>query len=93
MAWAYTGTLQTDFTQCGSSNSLNFPVLVSITDTTLKLVAHGGQINNTLTTNAANTQATGITSVSGLTFSASATFGAALSTNTVTVSEFSLEQV
>ena len=54
MAWAYTGTLQTDFTQCGSSNSLNFPVLVSITDTTLKLVAHGGQINNTVTQSGGN---------------------------------------
>ena len=54
---------------------------------------HGGQIANTLTTNAINTQATSVASVAALTFSASATFGAAVATNTITVSEFSIEQV
>jgi hypothetical protein len=93
------GTNIAAFTVSGSAipaTGGNFAVDTTLSwDSTSGLLngTHGGQINNTLTTNAANTQATGITSVSGLTFSASATFGAALSTNTVTVSEFSLEQV
>jgi len=74
----------------------NFSVNTELTyDSTSQQVngSHGGQIANTLTANALNTQATGVTSVAGLTFSASATFGAAVATNTVTVSEFVIEQV
>ena len=53
----------------------------------------GGQTANTPTTSAAITQGTGITSVAGLQFVASATFGAAVATNSITVTEFSIEQV
>lgn len=52
----------------------------------------GGQTANTITAAAAITQGTGITSAAGLQFVASATFGAALATNTVTVEEFSITQ-
>jgi hypothetical protein len=55
--------------------------------------AFSGQTNNTLTTRTAVTQATGITSTAALNFAISATFGAALATNQVTVTEFTLEQV
>lgn len=51
MAYAYKRTLTVDHTQCGSSDSTNFPVLFSFTDTTMKLVGSGGHINNTTTSN------------------------------------------
>lgn len=54
----------------------------------------GGQINGTVTTAATlNNNGASIVAASNLQFVATATFGAALSTNTVTVEEFSLEQV
>jgi hypothetical protein len=74
----------------------NFSVETTLTyDSTSQTVngTHGGQTANTITAIAANTQGTSITSVAGLTFSASATFGAAVATNTITVSEFAIEQV
>jgi hypothetical protein len=51
MAYAYKRSCTCDHTQAGSSDSSNFPVLVSVTDTTLKTVAHGGHIQNTVTVN------------------------------------------
>lgn len=52
----------------------------------------GGQTGNTITSAAAITQGTGVVAASNLQFVASATFGAALATNTVTVEEFSITQ-
>lgn len=40
----YNRVLTIDHTQCGSSDSSGFPVLVSITDTTLKTTANGGHV-------------------------------------------------
>ncbi len=40
-------TITIDHTLCGSSSSSNFPVLVSLNDTTLKTVANGGHVANT----------------------------------------------
>lgn len=39
-------SLTVDHTQCGSSDSTNFPVLVSFTDADLKSVANGGHVNS-----------------------------------------------
>lgn len=44
-------SIKTDHTQCGSSTSSNFPVLVSFTATALKDVAHGGSVQNATTFN------------------------------------------
>lgn len=41
-------TLTIDHTQCGSSDSTNFPVLVSLSGTNLKTVANGGFVQNTV---------------------------------------------
>lgn len=49
--WIYYQQFTTDSTQCGSSDSTNFPVLVSITSTLLKTAANGGCIRNTTTLN------------------------------------------
>lgn len=46
MSFSYYRTLTIDYTKCGSSNSSNFPVLVSITDSTLATTAHGGNVQN-----------------------------------------------
>lgn len=51
MAYAYYRTCTVDHTQCGASDSSAFPVLVQFTDPTMKLVANGGHINNTVTSN------------------------------------------
>lgn len=54
----------------------------------------GGQTNGTLTAIAAlNANGSSVASAAGLQFVASATFGAALATNSVTVQEFSIEQI
>ena len=50
--WLYPGivfsrTITIDHTQCGSSDSSSFPVLVSISDATLKTTANGGHVANT----------------------------------------------
>lgn len=55
----YTFTI--DHTQCGSSDSTNFPVLVSLSGTNLKTVANGGFIQNTV-------------SIGGITFPADLVF-------------------
>ncbi len=44
--YGYYRALTIDHTLCGSSDSSNFPVLVSLTDATLKSVANGGHVNN-----------------------------------------------
>lgn len=43
----YQSPLTIDATQCGSSNSTNFTVLVSFTDTRFKTVANGGHVAGT----------------------------------------------
>jgi len=48
-AFSYSRTLTIDHTKCGASNSSNFPVLVSISHSTLKTVANGGHIQHTAT--------------------------------------------
>jgi hypothetical protein len=54
----------------------------------------GGQTNGTLTALAAlNANGSNVASAAGLQFVASATFGAALATNSVTVEEFAFEQI
>ena len=42
--FAYSRTLTIDPTKCGSADSPNFPILVSASDTSLKDVAHGGNV-------------------------------------------------
>lgn len=59
-------------------------------------VVHGtvwGQTNGTVTPFATTTPVTAITSPASLQFVASVTFGAALATNSVTVTEFTIDQV
>jgi hypothetical protein len=52
MAYAFVRSITLDHTKCGSGDSTNFPVLVSITaQTWLKTVANGGNIQNTATVN------------------------------------------
>lgn len=55
MAYGYKRSLTIDHTQCGSSNSSNFPVLVKLdasnAGTTMKTVGNGGRIQNTTTIN------------------------------------------
>ena len=48
-AYSYYRTLTVDHAKCGSSDSSNFPVLVSISHSTLKTVAYGGHIQQTTT--------------------------------------------
>jgi hypothetical protein len=50
-AYCYRRTLTVDHTQCGASDSTDFPVLVRFTDATMKTVANGGHIQNTTTSN------------------------------------------
>src|ERR1035441_8666497 len=68
MAYLDYETCTVDHTQCGSSNSTAFPVLVSITATLLKTVAHGGAISNTVTQSGGNA----VTMPADLVFSADA---------------------
>lgn len=93
-----TGTNIASFTVSGAAIPVagsNFDVYADLVwDSTSQTLngTFGGQVANTLTTGAAITQGTGIVAASNLQFVASATFGAALATNTVTVEEFSLTQ-
>jgi hypothetical protein len=41
-----TGTITINHTKCGTADSANFTVMVSITNTKLKTVANGGQVTN-----------------------------------------------
>src|ERR1700690_2699336 len=52
MAYTYTRSLTIDHTKCGGSDSPSFPVLVSLSDTTLKTVGNGGHIQHTTTQSA-----------------------------------------
>jgi hypothetical protein len=45
-SFTYRRKLTINHTQCGSSNSSNFPVLVSLTDATLKTTGNGGHVTN-----------------------------------------------
>lgn len=45
MAFAYKATITVDYTKVPSTQT-DFPVLVALTDTTLKTVANGGQVQN-----------------------------------------------
>ena len=42
---SYTRSLTIDHTKCGSADSTDFPVLISLSDTTLKTKANGGHVN------------------------------------------------
>ena len=46
MGFTYYRTLTVDHTQCGTADSTNFPVLVYISDSTLKDVSHGGHVQS-----------------------------------------------
>lgn len=46
IVWGYYKALTVDHTKCGSSDSSDFPVLVSFMDANLKTVANGGHVNN-----------------------------------------------
>lgn len=46
-AWSYYRQLNVDHTKVGTADSANYPVLVSASDASLKLVASGGHVNNT----------------------------------------------
>ena len=70
--FAHVYMLSIDYTQCGSSSSTNFPVLVSLTSTALKTVANGGNVVNTVTFN-------GQTVPADLCFAMSANFATLLS--------------
>jgi hypothetical protein len=94
-----TGTKFATFTVSGAAIPVgggNFDVQARLTWDSVSGLVNGtisGQTNNTLTSAAAITQLTGITAASGLSFVATATFGAALATNTVTISEFVVDQL
>lgn len=45
-AFAFSRAITIDHTKCGSSNSTDFPMLVSVTDNTLKSVANGGHVQS-----------------------------------------------
>jgi hypothetical protein len=45
-SFLHSRSLTIDHTKCGSSNSTNFPVLVSLSNTTFKTVANGGHVQN-----------------------------------------------
>ena len=51
-AYTYYRSLTIDHTLCGSSDSSNFPVLVSISNSTFKTAANGGHVQNTTTQSA-----------------------------------------
>lgn len=46
MAFAFYTPVTVDHTKCGSSDSSNFPVLVSVTDARLATVSNGGHVQN-----------------------------------------------
>jgi hypothetical protein len=46
MAFTYSRSITIDHTKCGSSDSSNFPVLVSLSDVTLKTVGNSGHVQN-----------------------------------------------
>jgi hypothetical protein len=46
MAYAYKRSITIDHTKCGSTDSSNFPVLVSVTNTTLKSTGNGGHVQS-----------------------------------------------
>ncbi len=46
MSYAYYGSVTIDHTKVGSTDSSNFPVYVSLSDTALKTVANGGKITS-----------------------------------------------
>lgn len=75
----------------------NFAVAVELVWDSVSQTVTGiksGQTNGTITTAASlNANGASIASAAGLQFVASATFGAALSTNTVSVEEFTIEQI
>lgn len=93
------GTKIAPFTVSGAAiptTGGNFSVTAVLTWDSVSGLVNGyisGQTNNTLVTGAAITQGTAVTSAAGLQFVASATFGAALSTNAITVEEFTIEQI
>lgn len=45
-AWSKAYTVTVDRTKCGSSNLTNFPVYISVSDNSLKDVAHGGTVTS-----------------------------------------------
>lgn len=93
------GTNIAAFTVSGAAvptTGSNFSVWADLTwDSVSGLVlgSKGGQTAGTLTTIAALTNNGSAVAASNLQFVASATFGAALATNSVTVEEFTIEQI
>jgi hypothetical protein len=47
MAFSYYKTVTTDHTQCGASDSTDYPIVIWTTDTDLKDTGHGGYVQNT----------------------------------------------
>ena len=46
MAYSYYRSVTIDYTKCGTSDSTDFPVLVSFTDLNFRTVANGGRVQN-----------------------------------------------
>ena len=46
MSFSYYRSVTIDHTQCGSSNSINFPVLFNTTNNSFKTVGNGGKVQN-----------------------------------------------
>ncbi len=46
MAYSYYRSITIDYTKCGTADSTDFPVLVSVTDASFKTVANGGKVQN-----------------------------------------------
>lgn len=94
-----TGTKFATFTVSGAAIPVagsNFSVQADLTWDSVSQTVNGtiaGQTANTLVVGAAITQLTAVTSASALQFVATATFGAALATNSVTVEEFTINQI
>ncbi len=51
MAYLKRRSLTVDHTQCGAANSTDFPVLVRVTNLNFALIASGGHVNNSTTSN------------------------------------------
>lgn len=45
-AWSYHRDITINYTLCGSANSTNFPVLISLSHTSMKTIANGGHVAN-----------------------------------------------
>lgn len=94
------GTGIANFTVSGAAIPVgggNFSVFTELVWDSVSQTVTGfknGQVNGTLTTQASlNANGASVASAAALSFVASAQFGAALATNSITIEEFSLEQI